>query len=102
MDRSEVRVIGGDSISQLVQAGLAKRDGAGITQLGDDHGIPLGKIAREDFRAGRGADALDSHQVFVGDRDAMQQAAVKAACQLAVALGRLGQRSLAGHGDESV
>ena len=103
VDRSEVRIVGSDPVGQFVQSGLANRDRAGLVQLGDDGGIALRNIIREDLRPGRRAHAFGSHQIFVGDGNAVQRAAVDAAGEfLDRAASASAQRRLAGHGDKGV
>ena len=57
---------------------LTEVNGAGLAQAGSDGGVDFGESLFVDLRLGGGSDTFDIKEVFVGDGDAVEGAAVSA------------------------
>src|SRR3989442_14696537 len=75
-DRAEVRIVGGDAVSELMHVGFAKQDSACAFELCDHHGVFFGNEFAQDFRTSRRSNACRIDIVLQRNGNAVERAAV--------------------------
>src|SRR5690606_6514282 len=101
-DGPERGVFAGRAEGELVQVGLAEKDGAGRAQPFDDARVVGGDVSVTDPRGGGRRHAADVDQVLERNRYAMQRATGVALPDLGVSLPGLVERLLLERGDVGV
>ena len=101
-DGAEERVNRGRAERQLVQSGLAQGDGARGAQSRDHGRVLVGHMPGVVPGPVRGQYAPGVDEVLDRHRDAVQGAAIRTGCQLAVRLPGLRECLIGGHGNERI
>ncbi len=88
-DRTEMRVVGGNPISQLMHAVLAHQHRAGFRELFINRRIMLGNMLGENLRSAGSTNALRRKDILQRIRNAMQRTAINPASQFIIGTPRL-------------
>ena len=97
-----MRIVIADAVGELVQRGLADKNGSCIAQFLDHSGIVVGHEVGENLGPRSSANALRIDQIFEANRDAVQRAAIFALGNIAFGLARLLPCEIRGHSPKGV